>query len=103
MVPSNEPNPPKHAASQARKEEKRRRAEAAATETAKRPVADAPARLPDGAKFEVVYSAARMEWTGTLTIGAAVFAASASAVFKLLNRLDGQYRASVEDGERSKE
>jgi hypothetical protein len=84
------------AALEVRKEEKRKRAEAAAQQPAnsKRPK-DLPARLPDGAKFEVVYDATKMHWTGTLTVGKAVFTDSASAVFKLLNRLDQQYRKSL--------
>ena len=52
-------------------------------------------RLPDGAKFEVVYDAARTQWSGTLTIGEKVFTGSAGGVFKLLNRLDRQYRESL--------
>ena len=33
--------------------------------------------LPDGSKFEVVYDAARTQWSGTLTIGDKVFTGSA--------------------------
>lgn len=51
-------------------------------------------RLPDGAKFEVVYDAGATQWSGTLTIGEQVFTDSAGGVFKLLHRLDQQYRAS---------
>jgi hypothetical protein len=52
-------------------------------------------RLPDGAKFEVAYDASWTRWTGTLTIGERVFTGSGGGVFKLLNRLDQQYRESV--------
>lgn len=52
-------------------------------------------RLPDGAKFEVTYDAAQTRLTGTLTIGEKVFTDSAGAVFKLLRKLDRQYRESV--------
>lgn len=62
-------------------------------------------RLPDGATFDVRYDAAAEAWTGTLTIPAAVatelageladkiFTGSASGVFRLLQDLDGRYRA----------
>ena len=82
---------------QARKAEKKQRAEAAKTV---QPQQEKHAtqhweRLPDGAKFVVVYDATRTQWTGTLTIGETVFTGSAGGVFKLLNRLDRQYRESV--------
>jgi hypothetical protein len=84
----------------ARKEEKQRRAEAAAKEgTQRRTTQPPPERLPDGSRFDVVYHADREEWTGTLTIGPTVFTASASAVFKLLNRLDKLYRASLPENQ----
>jgi len=63
--------------------------------TKKKPACGGMARLPDGAKFEVVYVASRTQWTGTLTIGEKVFTGSAGGVFKLLNRLDRQYRQSL--------
>lgn len=43
----------------------------------------------------MVYDAATTRWAGTLTIGEQVFTDSAGGVFKLLNRLDQQYRASL--------
>src|SRR5205823_1696345 len=55
-----------------------------------------PQRLPDGARFNVVYDAAKQEWSGTLTIGADVFTASASGVFKLLTHLDRLYHDQVQ-------
>ena len=61
----------------------------------KKPAGDGAGRLPDGAKFEVVYDAAQTQWTGTLTIGEKVFTGSAGGLFKLLNRLDRQYRQGL--------
>jgi hypothetical protein len=55
-----------------------------------------PQRLPDGARFNVVYDAAKQEWSGTLTIGSDVFSDSASGVFALLTRLDRLYRNQVQ-------
>jgi hypothetical protein len=52
-------------------------------------------RLPDGAKFDVTYDAARTLWTGTLTIGGQVFTGEATAVFGLLRHLDRRYRESL--------
>jgi hypothetical protein len=52
-------------------------------------------RLPDGSRFEAVYDASRTQWHGTLTVGAAVFKDTAGAIFKLLGRLDKQYRNSL--------
>lgn len=81
---------------QARQAEKQRRAAEAATRSQQRaPAGNGTGRLPDGAKFEVTYDAARTQWTGTLTIGEKVFTGSAGGVFKLLNRLDRQYRESL--------
>lgn len=81
-----------------RKAEKAQRAEeavkASRAQQAK-PVVHYAERLPDGAKFEVVYDASRTQWSGTLTIGEKVFTGSAGGVFKLLNRLDRQYRESL--------
>lgn len=56
----------------------------------------ATTRLPDGAKFAVVYDATQMQWTGTLTIGAQVFTDAASGLHKLLSQLDRQYRQTLE-------
>ncbi len=54
-------------------------------------------RLPDGSRFEVRYDAVEVMWSGKLVIrtegGEEVFESDASGVFKLLSRLDGQYRA----------
>jgi hypothetical protein len=57
-------------------------------------------RLPHGARFEVVYDAAKQQWTGSLTIptpdGTAVaFSGSGSGLFPLLASLDTQYRATL--------
>ena len=80
-----------------RKEEKKQRAEEAkaAQPQQEKQAGHLPERLPNGAKFEVVYDATRTQWTGTLTIGEQVFTGSAGGVFKLLNRLDRQYRESL--------
>jgi len=80
-----------------RQAEKQQRAAAAAASRAtatKKPEFHAD-RLPDGAKFEVVYSAAEEKWNGTLTVGAQAFSGSAGALFTLLNRLDRRYRQSL--------
>jgi hypothetical protein len=85
-------------ATKLRHAEKQQRAEEAAKAVRppkEKPAGDDAARLPDGAKFEVVYDASRTQWTGTLTIGEKVFTGSAGGVFKLLNRLDRQYRQSI--------
>ncbi len=54
-------------------------------------------RLPDGSVFQVRYDAVAVMWSGALIIktetGEEVFESDASGVFKLLSRLDGQYRA----------
>lgn len=51
-------------------------------------------RLPDGAVFNVTYSAASQAWTGTLKIpDIDVFQSTQSGVFPLLSRLDFLYRA----------
>ena len=59
-------------------------------------------RLPHGSRFDVAYDAAKEQWSGTLTVPdatpgcpALVLSASASAVFKLLRRLDDLYRAAT--------
>jgi hypothetical protein len=77
-----------------RQTEKQQRAESGTKKLA----GDGMGRLPDGAKFEVVYDATRTQWTGTLTIGARVFTGSAGGVFKLLNRLDRKFRQSLPPG-----
>jgi hypothetical protein len=56
-------------------------------------------RLPDGARFDVAFDAAKGEWSGTLAVpGLAPLTASASGVFELLSVLDGMYRASPARG-----
>jgi hypothetical protein len=52
-------------------------------------------RLPDNSRFDVLYDAATLTWTGTLTIGEKVFEAQAGAVFRLLGVLDKMYRDSL--------
>jgi hypothetical protein len=52
-------------------------------------------RLPDGARFAVVYHASAERWRGTLTIGSTVLEGEHSGVFRLLAKLDQQYRASL--------
>jgi hypothetical protein len=76
-------------------ENQQRAAEAATRSPQKKPAGGSTERLPDGAKFDVVYDANRTQWTGTLTIGKKVFTGSAGGVFKLLSRLDQQYRESL--------
>jgi len=53
-------------------------------------------RLPDGASFQTVYDAERIQWSGTLTVrtdaGILTFSQQASGVFRLLIRLDQDYR-----------
>lgn len=88
-------------AAKVRQAEKQQRAKEAATAGApakKKPFGQIMDRLPDGAKFEVVYDASQTRWTGTLTIGEKVFTDSAGGVFKLLNRLDHQYRQTLTPG-----
>jgi hypothetical protein len=79
-----------------RKAEKQKRAEEQAAMPPQKPKTPAnQGRLPHGSKFEVVYDATRTQWVGTLTVGEAVFKDSAGGVFKLLGRLDEQYRKSL--------
>jgi hypothetical protein len=81
-----------------RKAQKLERAEKAAMSPAPKKLPANQERLPDGSKFEAVYDATRTQWVGTLTVGAAVFKDSAGGVFKLLTRLDEQYRKSLPAG-----
>jgi hypothetical protein len=83
---------------QAEKQQRAKQAATAGPSERTKPVGEVTERLPDGAKFEVVYDASQTRWTGTLTIGEKVFADSAGGVFKLLNRLDRQYRQSPHPG-----
>lgn len=55
-------------------------------------------RLPDGATFHCVYDAARVMWTGTLTVGETEFRDSWPKLFTLHAKLDKAYRASVRKG-----
>jgi hypothetical protein len=56
-------------------------------------------RLPDGSRFDVAWDAAKGEWSGTLTVPTlAPFTAAAPGVFKLLQVLDGMYRATLPAG-----
>lgn len=83
-------------AARLKKAEKQERAEKAVmTPSQKKPADSNRGRLPDGAKIEAVYDASRTQWVGTLTVGEAVFKGSAGGVFKLLSRLDEQYRKSL--------
>lgn len=52
-------------------------------------------RLPDGARYEVVFSAEKQEWSGTLTIGEFGATGAASGIVKLLRKLDTAYRQSL--------
>jgi hypothetical protein len=90
---------------EARKAERQQRAAAEAARGGQSRKRSGPpqARLPDGSKFEVVYSAERTQWAGTLTIGEQVFTGSAGALFTLLNRLDRQYRDTLPKPEGSEE
>lgn len=59
-------------------------------------------RLPDKSEFYVWYDAKTETWSGTLTVsmcadGGIVFDGEASGVFKLLQQLDAQYRASLKE------
>jgi hypothetical protein len=85
------------AALQVRREEKQQRAAAAAqaAPSPKKRSSHTTGRLPDGSKFEVTYNGNETRWNGTLAIGETVFTDSAGNLFKLLNRLDQQYRGSL--------
>lgn len=79
-----------------RKAQKQERAaEKVMTQSQKKPAGGNQGRLPNGSKFEAVYDASQTTWVGTLTVGEAVFKGSAGGVFKLLSRLDEQYRKSL--------
>lgn len=90
-------------AAASRRAEKEKRKMEAAQDPAAGDKASSPqrGRLPDGSRFEVVYDAAREQWSGTLTVptpeGApAVFTGSGSGLFPLLSSLDKKYRATLE-------
>jgi hypothetical protein len=80
-----------------RRAERQKRSEAAAAAgSEKKPSGySATERLPDGAKVEAAYEAALTRWTGTLTVGDAVFGGTAGGLFKLLKQLDQKYRQSL--------
>ena len=60
----------------------------------KRPPASPSGRLPDGSRFDVAWDEAKRQWSGTLAVpGLAPLTAAAPGVFKLLQILDGMYRA----------
>jgi hypothetical protein len=62
----------------------------------KRPAANPSSRLPDGSRFDVAWDSAKGQWAGSLAVpGLAPLTASASGVFKLLQILDRQYRATM--------
>lgn len=61
---------------------------------AQKPQCLASGRLPHGARFVVDYDAGKECWSGTLTVDGQVYTDSASGVFKLLQRLDRQFRES---------
>jgi len=54
-----------------------------------------PGRLPHASTFHVVYDAGSEKWAGTLIVDGQTFEATASAVFKLLTKLDDAYRAAA--------
>jgi len=87
------------AAALVRKAEKQQRAKEAAMaqeqKQQQKPAGESPGRLPDGAKYDVVYNAAQTQWTGTLTVGDKVFTGSAGGLFTLLSKLDRQYRQTM--------
>jgi len=61
-----------------------------------KPPANPSGRLPDGSRFDITWDAAKEQWSGTLAVpGLASFTAAASGVFKLLQVLDGLYRAAL--------
>jgi hypothetical protein len=63
------------------------------------PPAPEKGRLPHGSRYDVAYDAGKEQWCGTLTVpGLAPITAEASAVFKLLRRLDDLYRAAASGG-----
>jgi hypothetical protein len=83
-------------ATRVRKAQKQDRAgKAVMKQSQKKPAVGNRGRLPDGSRFEAVYNAPQTQWVGMLTVGEAVFKGSAGGVFKLLNRLDEQYRKSL--------
>jgi hypothetical protein len=61
-----------------------------------RPQPNPSGRLPDGSRFDVAWNAAKEQWAGSLAVpGSASFTAAATGVFKLLQILDGLYRAAL--------
>jgi hypothetical protein len=87
-----------------RQREEQEAAESRRARKAERAAAQAPTRkargpaavrLPDGSTFQVRYDASTETWSGTLAVGEATFTASASGVFKLLEKLDRLYRVTL--------
>ncbi len=83
-------------AAQLRREEKAQKRAQEQPESTPRKPKQAQDRLPDGARFNVVYAAGKQEWSGSLTVGSDTFTDSASGVFKLLTKLDRLYRQQLE-------
>lgn len=52
-------------------------------------------RLPDGSRFNAIYDAVKVQWTGSLIINGVSFERSASSLHKLLHKLDDMYRAAA--------
>lgn len=75
---------------------KRRQKKSVAIDAALPEIEAGTYRLPDGARFDVAYSATTKTWSGTLTIGERAFTAEHSAVFKLLRKLDRLARSELE-------
>jgi hypothetical protein len=75
----------------------RRKAARPAPAPTEKPARPPGGRLPDGSEFRVTYDAQAERWSGTLTVttpgGGKAFEGEAGAVFRLLGRLDRQYRA----------
>ena len=59
----------------------------------KRP--DIPGRLPDGATFHLRYDVLTQTWSGSLKIGDVIFVGEKSGVFKLLRKLDAEFRKTI--------
>lgn len=55
-------------------------------------------RLPDGARFDVVYDATEKRWTGTLIAGGHTVSGRAGGVFTLLGVLDQKLRSRLRPG-----
>ena len=63
-----------------------------------RPPANPSGRLPNGSRFDDTWDEAKGQWSGSVAVpGLAPLTAAASGVFKLLQILDGMYRATVRE------